>query len=53
MATYKLLRDINKRMNRIDIPTADFTIIDENFILCLRLNVKLATPMHNPRAPAK
>ncbi|GJQ85901.1 hypothetical protein Trydic_g21756 [Trypoxylus dichotomus] len=53
MATYRLLRDINARMNRPDIPTADFTITDEHFILCLWLTVNLATPMHNPRAPAK
>ncbi|KAI4454788.1 lung adenoma susceptibility 1-related [Holotrichia oblita] len=53
MATYHLLRDIDSRLHRIDIPTADFHINEENFNLSLWLYVQLATPMYNPRAPIK
>lgn len=53
MATYRLLRDIDTRLNRIDIPTADFNIDEKDFKLSLWLYVQLATPMFNPRAPPK
>lgn len=52
-AIYKLLRDINKNLNRIDIPTADYRRRENNFGFCLWVLVQLPTCMFNPRAPAK
>lgn len=51
-ATYRLLRDIDRKMNRVDIPTADFQFRDEHFVLYLWLRVQLPTHYPNPRRPA-
>lgn len=52
-AIYRLLRDINKNLNRIDIPTADYRRKEANFGFCLWVLVQLPTPMFNPRAPSR
>ncbi|RZC42436.1 protein CASC1-like [Asbolus verrucosus] len=53
VATYRLLRDIEKNLHRIDIPTADYKYQDDNIALCLWLRVQLPTPLPNPRRPPK
>lgn len=53
VATYKLLRNIEKNLRRIDIPTADFDFADENINLSLWLRVQLPIPLPNPRRPPK
>ncbi|XP_017779313.1 PREDICTED: protein CASC1-like [Nicrophorus vespilloides] len=52
-ATYHLLRYIGNRMNRIDIPTADYLLSNSNFGYCLWTLVKLPTPTPNPRIPGR
>lgn len=52
-ATYRMLRNIETKLRRIDIPTADFHFKDEHFIMYVWLRVQLATPLPNPRKPAK
>lgn len=53
VATYRLLRNIEKNLHRIDIATADFRHQDDNMTLCLWLRIQLPTPMPNPRKPPK
>lgn len=53
VATYRLLRDIEANLHRIDIPTADFKYQDENIALCMWLRIQLPTPLPNPRRPPK
>lgn len=53
VATYRLLRNIEKNLNRIDIPTADYRYQDNNLALCLWLRIQLPIPLPNPRRPAK
>lgn len=53
VATYLLLRDIDKNLNRIDIPTANYTRTEEHFKLALWLRVQLPTPLFNPRKPPR
>ncbi|XP_015837771.1 dynein axonemal intermediate chain 7 isoform X2 [Tribolium castaneum] len=53
VATYRLLRDIERNLHRIDIPTADYKYQDDNIVLCLWLRVQLPTPLPNPRRPPK
>ncbi|XP_060533824.1 dynein axonemal intermediate chain 7 [Cylas formicarius] len=53
VATYKLLRNVEHNLNRINIPTADFNFKDEYVTLCLWLRVMLPIPLPNPRRPPK
>ncbi|XP_023310803.1 protein CASC1-like [Anoplophora glabripennis] len=53
VATYKLLRNIEKNLHRIDIPTADFNFADENLNLSIWLRVQLPVHLPNPRRPPK
>ncbi|XP_063926331.1 axoneme-associated protein mst101(2)-like isoform X2 [Zophobas morio] len=53
VATYRLLRNIEKNLHRIDIPTADYKYQDDNIALCLWLRIQLPTPLPNPRRPPK
>lgn len=52
-ATYNILRSIDKKMNKIDIPTANYNFKDEYVILCIWLRVQLPIPLPNPRRPSK
>lgn len=52
-ATYRLLRDIDKNLHRLDIPTADYHREEENYALNIFVMVQLPTPIHNPRAPIR
>ncbi|XP_030757372.1 protein CASC1-like [Sitophilus oryzae] len=53
VATYKLLRNVEHNLNRINIPTADFSFKDDFVTLCIWLRVMLPIPLPNPRRPPK
>ncbi|KAJ8978342.1 hypothetical protein NQ317_002651 [Molorchus minor] len=53
VATYRVLRDVEKNLNRIDIPTADFDFQNDYFKLSIWLRVQLPIPLPNPRRPPK
>ncbi|XP_076256077.1 dynein axonemal intermediate chain 7 [Rhynchophorus ferrugineus] len=53
VTTYKLLRDVEHNLNRINIPTADFNFKDDYVTLCIWLRVMLPIPLPNPRRPPK
>ncbi|XP_074031121.1 dynein axonemal intermediate chain 7 isoform X1 [Leptinotarsa decemlineata] len=53
VATYRLLRCVEKNLNRIDIPTADFNYKNEDINLSIWLRVQLPIPLPNPRRPPK
>nr|CAI5836688.1 unnamed protein product [Callosobruchus analis] len=53
VATYRLLRNIEKNLHRIDIPTADFKFSDEHIKFNIWLRVILPIPLPNPRRPPK
>lgn len=52
-ATYRMLRNIDTKLHRADIPTADFHHKDDHLIIYIWLPVQLATPLPNPRRPPK
>lgn len=51
VATFQLLRNIDKNMERIDIPTAIYNHVDENYKFLLWLKVHLPVPEFDPKAP--
>ncbi|CAH2005740.1 unnamed protein product [Acanthoscelides obtectus] len=53
VATYRLLRNVEKNLHRIDIPTADYDFADENIKFSIWLRVILPIPLPNPRRPPK
>ncbi|XP_066153892.1 dynein axonemal intermediate chain 7-like isoform X3 [Euwallacea fornicatus] len=53
VATYRLLRDVENNLNRINIPTANFNFKDDFVTLCIWLRVMLPIPLLNPRRPPK
>nr|CAH7717915.1 unnamed protein product [Callosobruchus chinensis] len=53
VATYRLLRNIEKNLHRIDIPTADYKFSDEHIKFNIWLRVILPIPLPNPRRPPK
>ncbi|KAF2897504.1 hypothetical protein ILUMI_08660, partial [Ignelater luminosus] len=50
--TYWLSRDIRKRLNRLNLSTAEFRRKEESFTLFLWLPIRLPPRRPNPRAPA-
>ncbi|GLV37041.1 uncharacterized protein CBL_02127 [Carabus blaptoides fortunei] len=52
-AAYRLLRDIHKHLNRVDIPTATYVREDQHFKICLWVLVQLPIPMPNPKKPPR
>ncbi|XP_045465438.1 dynein axonemal intermediate chain 7-like isoform X2 [Harmonia axyridis] len=50
--TFRLLKDVDKNMNHIDLYIGDFNYKDDNFTLCLWLKFKMPTPLPNPRKGA-
>lgn len=50
--TYKLMRDVDKNMNHVNLYIGDYNFKDENFTLCLWLKFKMPTPLFNPRKAA-
>lgn len=53
VATYKLLKCVEKNMNRVDIPTAEFNFRDDYMDISVWLRVNLPIPLSNPRRPPK
>ncbi|XP_050302897.1 dynein axonemal intermediate chain 7-like [Anthonomus grandis grandis] len=53
VATYRLLRNVEHNLNRLNIPTADFNFKDDIVTLCIWLRVMLPIPLPNPRRPPK
>lgn len=53
VATYRLLRNVERNLNRINIPTADFNFKDDHVTVCVWLRVMLPIPLPNPRRPPK
>ncbi|KAF5285229.1 hypothetical protein FQR65_LT13344, partial [Abscondita terminalis] len=53
MACYRVLRDVGKNMNAIDLEKSEFTRVEPNFTVCLWTMVELPTPQPNPRAPQR
>lgn len=48
-ATYRLIRDIEKQLVRLDLPTAQIITTHEHFAICLWALVQLPIPMPNPK----
>lgn len=52
-ATYRLLRDVRRKLNRTNLSKAEFRKEEENYCLFLWLIVSLPACMRNPRKPAQ
>ncbi|KAH1003077.1 dynein axonemal intermediate chain 7 isoform X2 [Dendroctonus ponderosae] len=53
VATYRLLRNVEHNLNRLNIATADFHFKDDHVTMSLWLRVMLPVPLPNPRRPPK
>ncbi|CAH1102220.1 unnamed protein product [Psylliodes chrysocephalus] len=53
IATYRLMKNVGKNMNRVNIPIADYNFKDDYSTICVWLRVQNPIPLTNPRRPPR